>query len=293
MKSLKQTASVIVLAAASVFAGSAAATTYPEFPEGEPGDITVNNNTTVSNRNINNNNNNNTANGGNATSNATGGNANATGGSSNSGGNTISVDNSYDAPKPMGNVAATTIIPTGNCGEGWAMNVSVPFFGAGGGKTTQNKFCLSQEAAKAALNAGLVSKDTGMVATGLAGLRNLHPEFDAAANTVVSNLLKPCAAQAAKISAIVLTQSNLECTGEYVAGTENFAKSLQAAPVVVVAAQPAAPAQPLRVEVVNPVRVDGVVSTKEQPRPAAPVRRATPVTRRPAVLPTPAAPGCK
>ncbi|MGZ9097968.1 MAG: hypothetical protein ACXW30_06715 [Micavibrio sp.] len=228
--------------------------------------------------------------------NATGGASNATGGQSNSGGNNFSNSNNFEAPKPMGNVASTTIIPAGNCGEGWAMNVSIPFFGAGGGKTTQSKFCLSQDAAKAAINAGLVAQDTGMVATGLAGLRNLHPEFDAAANTVVDNLMKPCAAQAAKISAIMLTQPGLQCEGKYVAGTEAFVQALQApAPVV--------PAAPLRVEIVNvvpvsvqgdvSVKVDGVVRTKEE-RPA--VRHTRPATPRPAA-PVVAAPkdpcGCK
>ncbi|GEM_PF-6729777 len=228
------------------------------------------------------------ATGGAANSNASGGeaesSANAAGGASNSGGNNMSMNNNYEAQKPMGNVAATTIIPAGNCGEGWALNVSIPFFGAGGGKTTQSKFCLSQDAAKTAINAGLVAQDTGMVATGLAGLRNLHPEFDQAANTVVENLVKPCAAQAAKISAIVLTQPGLQCTGEYVAGTEAFARSLQA-PVVAV------PVQPLRVEIVNPVRVEGVVKTKEEPRPV--VRRAAPAPRA-VVAPKPVDPcGCK
>jgi len=227
--------------------------------------------------------------------NATGGASNATGGQSNSGGNNFSNSNNFEAPKPMGNVAATTIIPAGNCGEGWAMNVSIPFFGAGGGKTTQSKFCLSQDAAKAAINAGLVAQDTGMVATGLAGLRNLHPEFDAAANTVVDNLMKPCAAQAAKISAIMLTQPGLQCEGKYVAGTEAFVQALQApAPVV--------PAAPLRVEIVNvvpvsvqgdvSVKVDGVVKTKEE-RPA--VRHTRPATPRPAApIAAPKDPcGCK
>lgn len=235
------------------------------------------------------------ATGGNATggtsssdANATGGAANATGGqsSANSGGNSMSNTNNFEAPKPMGNVAATTIIPAGNCGEGWALNVSIPFFGAGGGKTTQSKFCLSQDAAKAAINAGLVAQDTGMVATGLAGLRNLHPEFDAAANTVVENLMKPCAAQAAKISAIMLTQPGLQCEGKYVAGTEGFIQSLQAAPAPVV------PAEPLRVEIVNtvPVKIEGVVRTKEE-RPA--VRHVAPRPR-PVPAPAPKDPcGCK
>ena len=224
--------------------------------------------------------------------NATGGQSNATGGQSNSGGNNFSNNNNFEAPKPMGNVAATTIIPAGNCGEGWAMNVSIPFFGAGGGKTTQSKFCLSQDAAKAAINAGLVARDTGMVATGLAGLRNLHPEFDAAANIVVDNLMKPCAAQAAKISAIMLTQPGLKCEGKYVAGTEAFIQSLQApAPVV--------PAAPLRVEIVNvvpvavqgnvSVKVDGVVRTKEEHRA---VRHAAPRPARPASAPKDPC-GCK
>lgn len=317
MNKLKKTASVLVLAAAAVFASPAYATDtyYPEYPENPA--PAVNNNNRNSNNNQNNANANananaaanaaaiaaqqqaqrqaqeqaqrqqQTANGGAGGrggdgGNATGGASNATGGQSNSGGNNFSNSNNFEAPKPMGNVAATTIIPAGNCGEGWAMNVSIPFFGAGGGKTTQSKFCLSQDAAKAAINAGLVAQDTGMVATGLAGLRNLHPEFDAAANTVVDNLMKPCAAQAAKISAIMLTQPGLQCEGRYVAGTEAFIQALQAsAPVV--------PAAPLRVEIVNvvpvsvqgdvSVKVDGVVKTRED-RPA--VRHARPATPRPA-----------
>jgi hypothetical protein len=175
--------------------------------------------------------------GGNATGgNAAGGTSNSasTTGASNSGGNNMSMNNTYKAPLPMGNVASTMIVPTGNCGSGFALNVSVPFVGIGGGKTSQDHFCLSQEAANTAINAGLVAKDTGMVAAGLGGLRKLHPEFDAAAHEVVANLKKSCAKKAGEISAMVLTEE-LECDGPYVAGTREFAETLEA-PIVPVAA---------------------------------------------------------
>lgn len=219
------------------------------------------------------------ATGGNSTSNAMGGQSNATGGQSNatggvssSGGNSISNSNHWEAPKPMGYVGSVNIIPASNCGTGWAMNVSIPFFGVGGGKSDISNFCLSQQAAQTAINAGLVAKDTGMVATGLKGLRNLHPEFDAAAKSVIVNLKKPCAAQAAKISAIMLTDDDLQCDGAYIQGTRDFVQQLEAA------AAPAAAPKDVTVNVQFPdrmkVEIDGVVQTKEQytPRKGPPAK---------------------
>lgn len=201
--------------------------------------------------------------GGNATGgNAAGGSSNSasTTGASSSGGNNMSMNNTYKAPLPMGNVASTMIVPAGNCGSGYALNVSVPFVGIGGGKSSQDHFCLSQEAANTAINAGLVAKDTGMVASGLGALRKLHPEFDAAAHVVVANLKLSCAKKAGEISAMVLTEE-LECDGPYVAGTREFAETLEAPIVPVVAPAPVfvpAPA-PAATPVPHAVRKKAVV----------------------------------
>ncbi len=171
----------------------------------------------------------------------------------------MSMSSKYEAAKPMGNVGSVAIVPAANCGTGWALNVSVPFFGAGGGRTGIDQQCLSMQAAQTAINAGLVARDSGMVATGLAGLRNLHIEFDAAATTVIANLKKPCAAEMAKVSAMMLTDPDMQC--DEILG---FVKELEKAETAPVRAEQ----QVVNVRVVNDapldVSVDGVVKTKEQ-----------------------------
>jgi hypothetical protein len=186
----------------------------------------------------------------------------------------------------MGHVGSVNIMPAANCGTGWAMNVSVPFFGVGGGKSDISQFCLSQQAAQTAINAGLVAKDNGMVATGLASLRKLHVEFDDAARLVIANLKKPCAKAAASISAIMLTDDDLQCDDAYLKGTREFVQALET-PVAVPAPVTVQFPDTMNVRVVNDTlkvegtvdaHVEGVVKTKEQYTPRKGPRQPMPVT---------------
>ena len=141
-----------------------------------------------------------------------GGSSNSNSGSSSSASNgPITISENHDYPTPIGNAPAVFIQPTGDCGEGYSLSFGAPFTAIGGGRTTQNKFCLSQKAATAAINAGLVKGDDGLVASGLSALRGLHPEFDRAVSVVSENLMKSCATQAARKSVVLLTQPNLDC----------------------------------------------------------------------------------
>ncbi len=173
------------------------------------------------NRNTNYNNNTNIAKGGkahsnsNASSYASGGKSKATGGNSDSHSNSstgpISITENYDSPLPIGIAPSVYIQPTGNCGEGWSLSVGAPYTGIGGGKSSQSRTCLSQNAALSAINAGLVKKDNGLVAVGLGALLELHEEFKTATSIVSQNLMSPCGKEAAATSVILLTKENLDC----------------------------------------------------------------------------------
>ncbi|MCB9991395.1 MAG: hypothetical protein H6867_08455 [Rhodospirillales bacterium] len=154
------------------------------------------------------------ATGGNATGgNAAGGNVEGVQGGNVEGVQTGSINNNikYDAPKPIGNAPNVFIQPTGDCGSGWSLSVGAPYSALGFGKTGQDQICLSTNAALAVMNAGLVADDQGIIAVGLSTLTQIHPEFEAAVQYVSGNLTSECAAQAARISTVLLAQPKLDC----------------------------------------------------------------------------------
>ncbi len=146
------------------------------------------------------------ADGGEASSQATGGNVEGV-----STGSITNVEN-HDYPTPIGIAPNVYIQPTGDCGDGWSLSVGLPYSAIGGGKSGQDSFCISNNAALAAINAGIVKGDDGLVASGFGALRQLHVEFDTAANIVVQNLISECASQAAARSVVLLTQQDLDCS---------------------------------------------------------------------------------
>lgn len=116
----------------------------------------------------------------------------------------------YKEAKQVGVAPSMFLQPTGDCGEG--KSFSIGFIGGafGGGETTQGKVCLSQKAAQAIINAGLVKGDDGMIAGGLRSLANIHFEIDAALETVGANMLE-CANAPKPASVILMAQKTPHC----------------------------------------------------------------------------------
>lgn len=117
------------------------------------------------------------------------------------------------APMPVGSAPAIFNSPGGECGEGFSLSIGGPYVGVGGGKTKQNETCLKQRAATDVLRAGFAGKDSGVTAAGLGALGEIHPEINKSIATVAGNLMLPCAREAEKISALLLTEK-LRCTAD-------------------------------------------------------------------------------
>jgi hypothetical protein len=124
----------------------------------------------------------------------------------------VNVNNvsTYKAAKQVGIAPNVYLNPAGECGEGWSLSVGFVGGSVGGGMTDQSRTCLSQNAAQAIINAGLVRGDDGMIAGGLRGLANLHTEIDGAISTVANNI-QECEGQKPAASPILLAQKDPYC----------------------------------------------------------------------------------
>ncbi len=127
--------------------------------------------------------------------------------------NTTNTSLETKPPMPVGNAPATFNSPGGKCGEGFSISVGGPYAGVGGGKTKQNETCLKQEAATDMLRAGLGGKDPDITASAVGALRQIHPEIDTSVGNVTTNLMKPCGAEAKRISVLLLTEK-IHCTAD-------------------------------------------------------------------------------
>jgi hypothetical protein len=121
----------------------------------------------------------------------------------------INITEDHDYPTPIGIAPPVYVQANGECGEGWSLSIGAPYMAVGGGKATQNTFCLSQKAAIAAMNAGIVKDDNGLLASGVKALRVLHEEFDIAVNTVANNII--ACGNVKPQSVILLTQDTPFC----------------------------------------------------------------------------------
>ncbi len=93
---------------------------------------------------------------------------------------------------------------TGECGEGWSLTMGTMPFATGFGSTKQNGMCLSARHAQGIMNAGIVQQDTGMIATGIAGLSEIFPEIAQALQTVSGNVQDPVCEERARATSVIL-----------------------------------------------------------------------------------------
>jgi len=145
---------------------------------------------------------------------ATGGTAQAIGGAGGQGGQggSSSVANNqtirFERQLPMGIVGGASPPSGGLCPEGWSAFASVPFVGAGGGRTTQNQTCITDNRLLGLLN----NRDPGVVGMGITEYLREYPEALPGAVHVRRNLGQSCGPRAAGISAMFLAVGELDCS---------------------------------------------------------------------------------
>jgi hypothetical protein len=121
----------------------------------------------------------------------------------------ITISEDHDYPTPIGIAPPVYVQANGHCQEGYSISFGGPYMALGGGETEISTFCLAQDAAVAAMNAGIVKNDDGLLASGVKALRVLHDEFDVAVNAVATNIIK--CGNVKPASVILLTQDQPFC----------------------------------------------------------------------------------
>jgi hypothetical protein len=104
-----------------------------------------------------------------------------------------------------------SVYASGECPSGFGFSVAFAGVAGGASHTKQDKFCLGVKAAGKILDTGVSLNDVGIVASGLAALRQQFDSIDVGMGIVTTNMYKPCAEAAGKRSAIMLTDPNLNC----------------------------------------------------------------------------------
>lgn len=199
----------------------------------------------------------------------------------------LNLQQKFEASK-MASLGTISVVPAANCGTGWGAQLSVPNFATGFGKSDISKFCLGHDAVALAYKGGIITQDKGVQALALKAFTKMYPEFlGAAAKDMIPVLKASCFKAAGDISVALLLDEDLQCDGEYVAGTREIAELAQrreqerqqAFAAAAAAQRENKPADqgPLKVQIVGgSVTVDGVVKTKEQytPRKGPPAKKA-------------------
>lgn len=137
------------------------------------------------------------------------GDVSATTGDSNAN-NSMNLSQSYTY-KQVRQAPMVTTYATGECPSGFGFSVAFAGVAGGASHTKQDKFCLGVKAAGKILDTGVALGDVGIVAGGLASLRQQFDSIDVGMGIVTTNMYKPCAEAAGKRSAIMLTDPNLNC----------------------------------------------------------------------------------